>query len=364
MEIKILPLSKKKPKPEDESKLGFGKFFTDRMFLMEWKEEKGWHNAQIKPYEPFVLDPSALVFHYAQEIFEGLKAYKWDDGSIALFRPEKNAKRFQLSAERLSMPQVPEDLFLEALEKLIDLEQDWIPTTAGTSLYIRPAMIAVEPVLGVKPSSHYYFFIILSPVGSYYANGFNPVKIWVEDHFIRAAKGGTGEAKTGGNYAASIKASTEAKKRGFDQVLWLDSKYRRYVEEVGAMNIFFAYEDKVVTPRLNGSILAGVTRDCILQLASSFGLSAVETKVDVKVLFEDIRLGKVKEVFGSGTAAVISPVGLLSYKGESLSINSGKVGPLSQKLFDKLTSIQYGKEEDSFDWVKKVNSYALSSSTI
>jgi branched-chain amino acid aminotransferase len=356
MEIRIDPLpdDKKKPKFSDESKLGFGKLFTDRMLMVEWKNGSGWTDARIEPYAPFVLDPSCLVFHYAQEIFEGLKAYKWPDGTIALFRPEMNARRFNHSAERLCMPEIPEELFLKGIEELVKLESNWIPTTPGTSLYIRPAMIAVEPVLGVHPSDHYYFFVILSPVGAYYASGFNPVKIMVEDRFVRAVPGGTGEAKTGGNYASTLKAGLEAKKKGFEQVLWLDGVHRRYIEEVGAMNMFFAYDNVVVTAPLTGSILNGVTRDSVMKLAGSMGFTIEERPIDVNNLMADIREGRVKEAFGSGTAAVITPVGALSYKDECLTVGDGGVGALTRKLYDTLTGIQYGRLEDSFGWVRKI----------
>lgn len=359
MDIKIIPLpeEKKKPKLTDESQLGFGKIFTDRMFLAEWKTGLGWHNARIEPYGPFILDPSCLVFHYGQEIFEGLKAYKWVDGTVTLFRPKMNAKRFNLSAERLCMPEVPEELFLGSIEELVRLEREWIPTTEGTSLYIRPTMIAVEPILGVRPSSHFYFYVILSPVGAYYASGFNPIKIWVEDTFVRATQGGTGEAKTGGNYAGSLKASLEAKKRGCEQVLWLDSAERRYVEEVGAMNMFFVYEDVVVTAPLEGTILHGVTRDSIVKLLKVSNINIEERKIDIHELLADIRSGKVKEAFGSGTAAVVTPVGTLCYKDESFIVGDGSVGPLVKKLYTALTDIQYGKAADTFGWLKKV-SYA------
>ena len=356
MDIRILPLpdEKKKARFTDESKLGFGRIFTDRMLLVEWKAGQGWVDARVEPYAPFVLDPSCLVFHYAQEIFEGLKAYKWQDGTIALFRPEMNARRFNLSADRLCMPEVPEDLFLAGIEELVRLESDWIPTSSGTSLYIRPAMIAVEPVLGVHPSDHFYFFVILSPVGAYYASGFNPVKIMVEDRYVRAVPGGTGEAKTGGNYASSLKAGLEAKKKGFEQVLWLDGVHRRYVEEVGAMNMFFAYEDVVVTAPLTGSILNGVTRDSVLNLADTMGFRVEERQIDINELMADIRSGRLKEAFGTGTAAVITPVGALAYRDECLNVGSGGAGSLTQKLYDTLTGIQYGRTEDTFGWIKKL----------
>ena len=356
MKIKVVPLpaEKKKAKYTDESHLGFGKLFTDRMLLVEWKVGQGWVDARIEPYAPFVLDPACLVFHYAQEIFEGLKAYKWADGSIALFRPEMNARRFNHSAERLCMPEVPEELFVKGIEQLVSLEKDWIPAAEGTSLYIRPTMIAVEPVLGVKPSDHFYFYVILSPVGAYYAAGFKPVKIMVEDKYVRAAPGGTGEAKTGGNYASSLKAGLEAKKKGYDQVLWLDGVEKRYIEEVGAMNMFFSYGDTVVTAPLEGTILRGITRDSVLTLAASFGLKIEERKIDVNDLMEDIRSGALKEAFGSGTAAVVTPVGELCYKGEALPVGNGGVGTLTQKLYDTLTGIQTGKIPDPYGWIKKL----------
>jgi len=356
MEIRVLPLpaDKKKAKFSDEAQLGFGKIFTDRMFIAEWKAGQGWVDARIEPYGPFSLDPACLVLHYAQEIFEGLKAYKWKDGSIALFRPEMNARRFNHSGDRMCMPAVPEELFLQGVAELVKLESDWIPSSAGTSLYIRPTMIAVEPVLGVKPSDHFYFYVILSPVGAYYAGGFNPVKIMVEDKYVRAVPGGTGEAKTGGNYASSLKAGLEAKQKGFDQVLWLDGLERRYIEEVGAMNMFFAYGNKVVTAPLEGSILNGVTRNSVICLAEELGFSVEERKLEIDTIMADIVNGKITEAFGSGTAAVITPVGTLCYKEQNLSIGSGGVGTLTQKLYDTLTGIQTGNLPDRFGWVKKL----------
>jgi len=354
MEIKIhpLPVEKRKPKFTDENKLGFGRLFTDHMFIAEWKVGQGWVDARIEPYAPFSLDPACLVFHYAQEIFEGLKAYKWENGSIALFRPEMNARRFNRSADRLCMPEVPEELFLKGIEELVRLEQDWIPSSPGTSLYIRPTMIAVEPVLGVKPSDHFYFYVILSPVGAYYAGGFNPVKIMVEDKYVRAVQGGTGEAKTGGNYASSLKAGLEAKKKGFDQVLWLDGLERRYIEEVGAMNMFFAYGNTVVTAPLDGSILNGVTRNSVISLAAQLGFTVEERKIAIDTIMADIRNGKISEAFGSGTAAVITPVGTLCYKESNATIGDGNVGLLTQKLYDTLTGIQTGHLPDNFGWIK------------
>jgi branched-chain amino acid aminotransferase len=354
MDIKVLPLhvDKMKDKIEDETQLGFGKLFTDRMLMVEWKAGQGWIDARIEPYGPFSMDPACAVLHYAQEIFEGLKAYKWADGRLALFRPEMNARRFNQSGERLCMPAVPEELFLKGIQQLVALENDWIPTAPETSLYIRPTMIAVDPVLGVKPSDHYYFYVILSPVGAYYAAGFNPINILVEDRYVRAVPGGTGEAKTGGNYASSLMAAQIAKKKGFDQVLWLDGRERRYVEEVGAMNMFFAYGNKIVTAPLNGSILSGVTRDSVLKLAPTLGYAVEERQIDVNNLMADIRAGKVTEAFGSGTAAVITPVGKLCYKDECLQLTGGKVGEITQNLYDTLTGIQTGRIADTFGWVR------------
>jgi len=356
MDIKVLPLpvDKMKDKVRDETQLGFGKLFTDRMLMVEWKAGQGWVDARIQPYGPFSMDPACTVLHYAQEIFEGLKAYKWTDGRIALFRPEMNARRFNQSAERMCMPAVPEELFLKGIEQLVSLEREWIPTAAETSLYIRPTMIAVDPYLGVKPSDHYYFYVILSPVGAYYAAGFNPVNILVEDHYVRAVPGGTGEAKTGGNYASSLMAAQVAKKKGFDQVLWLDGRERRYIEEVGAMNMFFAYGNRIVTAPLNGSILSGVTRDSVLKLAPTLGYEIEERQIDVNDLMADIRAGKVTEAFGSGTAAVITPVGKLCYKDECLQLTGGTVGDITRNLYDTLTGIQTGRIADSFGWVRFV----------
>jgi branched-chain amino acid aminotransferase len=356
MEIRIFPLpeEKKKPKYSDESKLSFGRIFTDRMLMVEWKAGRGWVDARIEPYGPFLLDPACAVFHYSQEIFEGLKAYKWSDGAIALFRPDMNARRLNFSAERMCMPELPTELFLEGIEQLVQLEREWIPASPGTSLYIRPTMIAVEPFLGVKPSDHYYFYVILCPVGPYYAAGFNPVRIMVEDRFVRAVPGGTGEVKTGGNYAASLKGALEAKKKGFEQVLWLDGVHHRYVEEVGAMNMFFAYGDLVVTAPLTGSILSGVTRDSVSKLADILGFRVEERQIDINGLIADIRSGKVTEAFGSGTAAVITPVGHLAYRDEMLQVGDGGVGSLTRRLYDTLTGIQYGRIKDPFGWIRKI----------
>lgn len=357
MEIKVIPLkdSEKKEKFKDESKLGFGKIFTDRMLLIKYEEKKGWHDPVIKPYEPFLLDPSVVVFHYAQEIFEGLKGYRWRDNSINLFRPEMNAKRFNQSADRICMPQIDEGLFIKGIKELLVLEKEWIPKSFGTSIYIRPTMIATEKFLGVKASNSYNFFIILSPVGAYYSAGFAPVKILVEDRYVRAAVGGTGNVKTGGNYAASLKAGKEAKVKGYDQVLWLDASKKKYIEEVGAMNIFFVHKDKILlTPPLTGSILPGVTRDSVIKLADEIGFKVSEDLLAIDDILGKIKKGEITEVFGSGTAAVISPVKELFYKNSSYIVGSGSVGKITQKLYDSLTGIQYGKIKDKFNWIKKV----------
>ena len=356
MEIRIEPLpgDRLKPIPADPAKLGFGQIFTNRMLTALWDVRQGWHDARIVPYGPIALDPAAKVYHYGQEVFEGLKAYRWEDGRVVLFRPGMNAARFNRSAARLALPEVPERLFLEGIDALVGLERDWIPSAAGTSLYIRPTLIAVEPTLGVRPSEQCLFFVILSPVGAYYAAGFHPVSILVEDHYVRAVPGGTGEAKTGGNYAASLLAGRKAKEQGFEQVLWLDAIHRRFVEEVGAMNIFFVVGERLVTPRLTGSFLAGVTRDSVLALAPTLGYAVEEGTVAIDELLADIRAGRVTEAFGTGTAAVVSPVGVLGYKGEEIVVGDGGVGPVTRRLYDTLTGIQYGRLPDPFGWVRRV----------
>jgi branched-chain amino acid aminotransferase len=343
---------KKKPDP---SNLGFGKYFTDHMFRMTWSREKGWHDAKICPYQNFSMDPAALVFHYAQAIFEGMKAFKNEDGQLYFFRPEKNFERMNNSAQRMCMPRFPVDQVIRALKALVYLERDWVPTEYGSALYMRPTMIAAQPALGVQPADLYYFYIILTPVGAYYKEGFNPTKIYVSDEYTRAAKGGVGNVKAAGNYAASIYMSEIAKKEGYSQVLWLDAKEHRYVEEVGTSNIFFKFKDELVTPALSGSILPGITRDSTLKLADSFGVKAVERPVSIDEVIEGAESGDLEEVFATGTAAVISPVGELFYKGKSYSVNNNKVGALSERLYTELQEIQHGEREDPFKWVMKVN---------
>lgn len=354
MNIEIIKAKTLKEKPAWDQNLGFGKYFTDHMFTMDWTVEKGWHNAKIEPYGPLCLDPATLVLHYAQETFEGLKAYKTKDGRILLFRPEMNARRFANSNRRLCMEVLPEDMFVEAIERLVEFEKDWIPTAEGTSLYIRPFMFATEAAVGVHPSSAYKFIILLSPVGAYYPEGVNPVKIYVEDEFVRATKGGTGFTKCGGNYAASIAAQVKAEKLGYTQVLWLDGVERRYVEEVGTMNVMFKIDGKIVTAPCDGTVLPGVTRDSIIQLLKSWGYEVEERHLAIDELMEAGRTGKLEEAFGTGTAAVISPVGELNYKGEITVINDFKTGELTQKLYDTLTGIQWGDIEDTYGWTREV----------
>ncbi len=345
--------SKLKSKP-DEDRLGFGIHFTDHMFLMKWDRQQGWHEAEICPYKQFTMDPAAMVYHYGQAIFEGLKAYRGQDDQIYLFRPKDNLKRMSNSAMRMCMPRLPEEVVLKALKSLVYLERDWVPKNSGATLYIRPTMIAVEPTLGVRPSDQYYFYIILSPVGAYYSEGFSPTKIFVTDKYVRAVKGGVGDVKTAGNYAASIMAAKEAAKEGYTQVLWLDACEHKYVEEVGTSNIFFYIDDQLITPPLGGSILAGITRDSVLKLAESYGVKTVERAITVDEVVSTCEDGSLKEAFGTGTAAVISPVGELCYKQDHYVINGGETGELSQRLFDDLQAIQYGQTDDPFDWVVKV----------
>jgi len=354
MDIEILPLSEKKQRISDESKLVFGKQFTDRMFLMQYDAGQGWHSAQIKPYGPFSLDPAALVLHYSQEIFEGLKAFRRPDGTIALFRPEENIRRFNRSATRMCMPNVDEAFFLKAIKDLVRLESDWVPRSEGTSLYIRPTMIASEPVLGVKPASQYLCYVILSPVGAYYKGGLKPVKIWISDHYVRSAPGGTGEAKTGGNYAASLRAAKEAEEKGFDQVLWLDAVHRKYVEEVGSMNICFVVDGKIVTSPLHGTILDGITRRSILALAKDMGLHVEEHAMSVDEILDGVASGRLTEAFGTGTAVVVSPVGQLTYRDRTVHLGDNGPGPVTMKLYETLTGIQYGRVADPYHWVTTI----------
>lgn len=349
LDIKIKLCDVRKEKPAANT-LGFGEVFTDHMFVMAYDEGLGWHDPAIKPYENLSMDPSACVLHYGQEMFEGLKAYKTPEGTINLFRPDMNAKRANKTNERICLPHLPEEDFIQALSTLVAIESDWVPTAPGTSLYIRPFIIATEPTLMVHPSRSYLFMIILSPVGAYYKEGLNPVKIFVEDSYVRAVKGGVGEAKTGGNYGASLKGQMRAKEMGYAQVLWLDAVQRKYVEEVGTSNIFFKIDGAIVTPELSGSILPGITRDSAIKVLESWGLTVTQRKITIDEVFEAATTGSLEEVFGTGTAAVISPVGSMYYDGTEHTINDGRIGEVTQKLYDTLTGIQYGVLEDRFDW--------------
>jgi branched-chain amino acid aminotransferase len=355
MELNITtkPENERGKLPEDESTLGFGTCFTDHMFSMYYTEERGWHGAEIMPYHNLVLDPAACSLHYGQMIFEGLKAYRREDG-IWLFRPDKNMERLNASANRMCMVRIDPDFVINALKELITIDQRWVPHSEGTSLYIRPTFIATEPFLGVHPSTEYLFYVILCAVGAYYATGFAPVKIKVEDKYVRAALGGVGFAKAAGNYAASLKSAEEAAEEGYTQVLWLDAQERKYVEEVGTMNQFFVIDETVITSPLTGSILPGVTRDSVIQICKSEGISVEERNLSIEEVIKAIDDGKMDEAFGSGTAAVITPVGSLGYKGKEYTINDFKVGELTQRLYDTLTGIQWGKIEDKYGWTTKV----------
>lgn len=354
MTIKINSISPDK-RGACPAEFSFGETFSDHMFIQQFTPEKRWHNQQIYPYQPLSLDPSAAVLHYSQEIFEGLKAYRRANGSVNLFRPRENVRRFNRSAKRMVMPEVDEILHLEAIKSLVYLDQDWVPHQQGSSLYIRPTMIATSPKLGLGASRNYSHFIITGPAGNYFKGGLTPISVFVADEYRRAVKGGVGEAKTGGNYAASLFASEEVIKLGYSQVLWLDAVEGKYVEEVGAMNICFVYEgEQIVTPELSGSILPGITRDSILKLAPTLGYEVSEQRLDIEVILADITRGKITEVFGCGTAAVISPVGKLGFKGKEYVINGNETGEVATKLYDELTGIQYGTREDKFDWVVSV----------
>ena len=354
MDIRITKTTAPKAKPQKGEKLGFGHIFTDHMFLMNYTEGKGWHDARIEPYANISLAPSAMVFHYGQEMFEGLKAYRGADDSIYLFRPDMNAKRANASNERLCIPEIPEDMFVDAVKALVDIDRDWVPSDEGTSLYIRPFIFAVDPHLGVHAAKHLLFVIILSPVGAYYPQGLNPVKIYVENNYVRAVKGGMGAAKTGGNYAAGLKAQDDADKAGYAQVLWLDGVERKYIEEVGAMNVFFVLDGEVVTPDFQGAILSGITRMSCIEIMKSWGMNVSERRLSIDELAQAYDEGRLLEAFGSGTAAVISPIGELKWGDKIMTINNGEIGAVSQKLYDTLTGIQWGKIEGPEGWSVKI----------
>ncbi len=342
------------PKPQDESKLGFGHIFTDHMFIMDYKTGKGWYNPRIVPFAPLSLSPATMCLHYGQEVFEGMKAYRTADDKIQLFRPEENFKRLNVSNERLVIPQIDEEFALKALNELVKIDSEWVPHTDGASLYIRPFIISVDPFLGVKPADEYMFIIIMSPSGAYYASGLDPVSIYVESNYVRAVKGGMGFTKTAGNYAASLIAQNEAHEQNYSQVLWLDGVEKKYIEEVGAMNIFFKIDGEIVTPALQGSILSGITRKSAIELCRSWGLEVSEKRITIQEVAQAYDEGKLEEVFGTGTAAVISPVGKLKWNDKVMIINDNKIGEISQKLYDTMTGIQYGKIKDEFGWIKEV----------
>jgi branched-chain amino acid aminotransferase len=353
MGIKIERTSRPKTKP-DWNNLSFGRYYTDHMFAADYTEGSGWDDLRVVPYAPLSLDPAAMVFHYAMEVFEGMKAYAAKDGRILLFRPHENIRRLNSSAARICMPAFPENDFIEALKTFVRTEQDWVPRVPDTSLYLRPFMIATEPHLGVRVSRQFQMLIIASPVGAYYPEGLNPVKIYLEDEYVRAVRGGTGFTKCGGNYASSLIAQEKAQKLGFTQVLWLDGVEKNYIEEVGTMNVMFKIGDEVITPELNDSILPGVTRSSVIELLRSWDVRVSERRISIDELHSAARSGALRESFGTGTAAVISPIGSFSINGELLSVGDGGIGPLSRRLYDTLTGIQWGSLPDSFGWTYEV----------
>lgn len=352
MELTVKDVPAGALKQKNFENLRFGETFTDRMFVMEYSPKEGWHDARIEQFHNFSLSPATMVFHYAQEIFEGMKVFNYRGNRVAMFRPMDNLERMNISADRLCMPQIDTKFVFDSLCELIRLEREWVPNKKDTSLYIRPTMIGVDPIIKVRASENYIFFIILSPVGPYFSSGSKMSKIMVEDNYVRACRGGMGFAKTGGNYAASLKAGMEAAKKGFDQVLWLDAETRKDVEEVGSMNIFFVMNDTLVTPELDGSILPGITRRSTIQLAKHLGIKVIEREVSIREVIEGLQNGQVTEVFGTGTACVVSPVGTLGYKGKEFVVGDGvNPGRYSSLLYDNLTGIQYGSKEDIFNWM-------------
>ena len=354
MEIRIVRTEHPQPKPEDPRKLGFGTVFTDHMFTMDYDEGQGWHDAEIVPLENLSIHPGAAVFHYGAEVFEGLKAYRTDDGSVQLFRPADNMQRMRDSAERIQLPDFDPDFLLKALLKLVELDQDWVPTVPGASLYIRPVEFCTDIDLGLHSISRARMMIILSPVGSYLSGGLKPVNILIEDTDVRAVRGGTGYAKCGGNYAAANRAAAKAERRGFDQVLWLDGVHQQYIEEVGGMNVMFRMGNKVVTPALTGSVLPGITRRSCIQLLKDKGYEVEERLISVDELMAELGKGTIQEAWGCGTAAVISPIGSFAYRDKQLTVNHQEIGPCAQDLYETLTGIQWGRREDPYGWVVKV----------
>ena len=355
MDIRLELTKTPKAKPTDETKLGFGHIFTDHMFAMNYDTGLGWHDARIVPYGDISLSPAAMCLHYGQEIFEGLKAYRRADGGVQLFRPDENYKRLNNSAKRMVIPEIDEEFMIEATKKLVEIEKDWVPHTDGASLYIRPFIFATDPYVGVRPADHYLFLIILSPSGAYYSTGLNPVKIYVENNYVRAVRGGTGFAKTAANYAISLKGQQEAHDQDYEQVLWLDGVERKYIEEVGSMNIFFVIDGEVITPELQGSVLPGITRKSALEVCKAKGIKATERRITIQEVADAYDAGKLDEVFGTGTAAVISPVGHLKWGDKVMTINDNKIGKISQMLYDTMTGIQWGKIPDEFGWTVKID---------
>ncbi len=357
LDIKIYKTTEPKAKPtvEEEASLGFGTTFSDHMFVMEYDSDKGWHDARIVPFGPLPFLPSAAVFHYGAEVFEGLKAYRTAEGKVQLFRPEENAQRLYNSAQRLCIPAVEPADFLEGLYALMEVEKDWVPKSFGTSLYLRPFLFATDPALGLHTIHHAMFVIIASPSGSYYKEGINPVKIMIETQDVRAVRGGTGYAKCGGNYAAANRAGYKAEQKGYTQVLWLDGVHQKYIEEVGAMNVMFKIGGKIVTPDLIGTVLPGITRKSCIELLKEMGYEVEERRISVDEIIEALENGTLEEMWGTGTAAVVSPVGHLAYNDKEYCINENKIGPVTQKLYDELTGIQWGKKADTHNWIKKID---------
>lgn len=356
MDIQVMPIDPARLRPPLSDNYGFCIHFANRMFTQRYTRGKGWHDARIEPYAPFAMDPATAVFHYAQLIFEGMKAYRRPDGNINLFRPMENARRFNNSARRMAMATVDEEEHLAAICRLIEVEHEWVPRQGDASLYIRPTMIATDTTLGVHASASYLHYVIISPVGPYFKEGFNPVPVYITDQYVRAVHGGVGEAKTGGNYAASLYAGEDARQKGYSQVLWLDAIERRYVEEVGAMNICFVYDgQRIVTPPLTGSILPGVTRKSVIELGRHLGYEVAEEMVDVYQMLDDVKAGRITEVFGCGTAAVIAPVGKFGFHDDEIAIHDGEPGPVAQRLYQELTDIQYGRAPDPFGWTYTIS---------
>lgn len=354
MEIRITKTTMPKRKP-DENNLPFGTFMTDHMFIMHYDTDQGgWHDPEIVPYGPITLDPACSVFHYAQECFEGMKAYRTAEGRIQLFRPMENVRRMNTSCERLCIPQLPEDVMYRAIKTLVEVDQDWVPHLPGTSLYIRPFVFGTENYVGLRIPDHFLCMIICCPVGNYYKEGINPVKIIIEDRDVRAVRGGTGYTKAGANYAISMRAENKAEQSGYTQVLWLDGVHRKYIEEVGSMNVMFKIAGKVVTPELAGSVLPGITRKSCIEMMRHWGLDVEERLISVEELMEAIENGTLEEAWGTGTAAVVSPIGVLNYEGKEYTVGNGGIGQVTQRLYDELTGIQWGRQADPFHWVDPV----------